>query len=89
MNKFFLIKNNHYINEVDVIKNNHSNKNIVYLNKPKLVQNFALKLAKNLDDINNKAIDRAIEDLKKFVHTDYDLINCLKKGIVYHHGSVP
>lgn len=48
-----------------------------------------MKLAKSLKNIDNKVIDNAIEDLKKFVHKDYDLIKCLKKGVIYHHGSVP
>lgn len=75
--------------DIDIIKYNNSKKNIIYLNKPKLVQDFALKLAKSLKNIDNKVIDNAIEDLKKFVHKDYDLIKCLKKGVIYHHGSVP
>src|SRR5690606_3682974 len=29
------------------------------------------------------------EDISKMLDPDYLLINCIKKGIIYHHGSVP
>src|SRR5690606_7660435 len=37
----------------------------------------------------NPKISKAIEDISSYIHVDYSLITALKKGIVYHHGSVP
>lgn len=75
-------------NEEDVIINYSDRKNVVYLNKPKDIENVAIDLSKKLPDINSPKIDEACENLKKYVHPDYKMISCLKKGVVYHHGSV-
>ncbi|MGR5907328.1 helicase-related protein [Bacillus paranthracis] len=34
-------------------------------------------------------INKVIETIKKTVHPDYFLIDCLKKGIGYHFGNLP
>ncbi|AST91063.1 hypothetical protein BC6307_07110 [Sutcliffiella cohnii] len=36
-----------------------------------------------------KRINDAIQIIKKIVHPDYYLIDCLKKGVAYHFGSLP
>jgi hypothetical protein len=79
----------YFYNDLDFIKNNCGSNNIIYLNKPKDIENFALRLSKKFDDITSERINKACESLKDFIHPQYDLLNCLKKGIIYHHGSVP
>ncbi|KAF1075458.1 DEAD/DEAH box helicase family protein [Halodesulfovibrio sp. MK-HDV] len=65
------------------------NKNIVYLNKPKDAQDFARRLAKNLPKINSSTAEKAISEIGEAMHKKYLLLRCLKKGVLYHHGSMP
>ncbi|WP_312096196.1 DEAD/DEAH box helicase [Niallia sp.] len=37
----------------------------------------------------NEKITEAIETIKKTVHPDYFLIDCLKRGVGYHFGNLP
>lgn len=64
-------------------------KNIVYLNKPKDVENFALALADVLPEIDSSTLDVAIQNIADYLSPEYHLLTCLRKGVVYHHGSVP
>ncbi|MBQ9798595.1 MAG: DEAD/DEAH box helicase [Thermoguttaceae bacterium] len=64
-------------------------KNIVYLNKPKDVENFALALAAALPDVASPTLDVAIQNIADYLSSEYHLLTCLRKGVVYHHGSVP
>ncbi len=64
-------------------------KNIVYLNKPKDVENFALALAAALPEIYSPTLDVAIQNIADYLSPEYHLLTCLRKGVVYHHGSVP
>lgn len=73
----------------DIVMDNCDNKNIVYLNSPKKIEQFAKELFSKLSDLNIERLQKACEDLKEYVHNDYKLANYLKKGIIYHHGSIP
>ncbi|WP_172658894.1 DEAD/DEAH box helicase [Halarcobacter ebronensis] len=89
LNKFFEIKNKSFINEIDLIINEQGSKNIIYFNKPKQIELFSIMLSEKLPIVKSKKIEDACKNLSKFLHKDYNLIKCLKKGIIYHHGSVP
>ena len=78
-----------YTTEETVIKKYASNKNIIYLNKPSDIEKFALALANVLPDIKSETITNACNNIKEYLNPDYNLLSCLKKGIIYHHGSVP
>lgn len=41
------------------------------------------------DVILSEELSRAIEHISEYVNPEYTLVKCLKKGIVYHHGSIP
>ncbi len=64
-------------------------KNIIYLNRPKNTHDVARRLIARLPDINSDQIQKACKDLGEYLHKDYFLIFCIKKGVVLHHGSVP
>lgn len=76
-----------YQNIFELLNNEKSKKNIIYLNRPMHIEEFSIDLAQK----NN--IDLEIDEIKKtiseYIHPDYNLIKCIKKGIVYHHGSMP
>ncbi|NBL00009.1 MAG: DEAD/DEAH box helicase [Erysipelotrichia bacterium] len=85
---FFVVKQLNS-SDVEFIIDNCANKNIVYLNKPKDIELFTKRLAQKLPIIESETINVACKNLKEFIHPQYDLMDCLKKGIIYHHGSVP
>lgn len=74
---------------ISLIKNKMKSKNIIYLNKPKSIEIFSEELLDGMEDVSSDNINKVCDELKNYFHDDYNLIKCLKKGIVYHHGSIP
>ncbi|MCB2356412.1 DEAD/DEAH box helicase [Clostridium estertheticum] len=89
LNDFFFIKTKIFLDDIDFINEMKSKKNIIYLNKPSDIENFSLKLTERISTNYSEKLDKACIELSKYLHEDYSLINCIKKGIIYHHGSVP
>ena len=75
--------------EEEEVVRNASQKNIIYLNKPVDIEEFSLNLASQLPDINSPEVLAACKNLSEYLQPQYNLIACLKKGVIYHHGSVP
>lgn len=78
-----------YLDDINFIKAKKLNKNIIYSNKPKDVQDIARRLAQNelpIPDIKNSTEYKAIQD---YLGKDYILLDFLQKGIVYHHSTIP
>lgn len=73
---------------VEILKSEKANKNIVYLNRPKHIEEFSQKLSDNLPDIIFD-ISELTNTISDFLHPEYNLIKCISKGIVYHHGGMP
>jgi superfamily II DNA/RNA helicase len=65
--------------------------NIVYVSDGDLAQKWSRKYAeiKKTTDILDYEIQELIDFLKEDIHKKYFLIECLQKGIAYHHGSLP
>lgn len=67
-----------------------SSKNIVYLNRPIAVEEFALSAARHR---NNTAltpdVEKIVESIGEFIHPEYNLIKCIKSGVLFHHGGIP
>lgn len=85
----FFVVNQLNANDFEFIIDNSANKNIIYFNKPKDIESFTLRLAQKLPIVDSDIINVACKNLKEFIHPQYDLMDCLKKGMIYHHGSVP
>ena len=64
-------------------------KTLVYLNKSKALERCALNLASRNAIIKNEYIDKACQALQAQLHGEYNLIRCLRHGVLYHHGSMP
>ncbi|MEB3073281.1 DEAD/DEAH box helicase [Parvimonas sp. C2] len=75
--------------DADVVITNCDNKNIIYLNSPKKLENFAHKLFSKLPERKILKLNKAASDLREYVHEDYKLADFIEKGIIYHHGSIP
>lgn len=88
VNKFFDIQTMQMIqNPFDFINRFAASKNIIYINRPKYVENFSKSIQNPIEITNN--IRKVQEALKEFLHVDYDLIKTLRNGVVYHHGGMP
>ena len=91
-NRYF---NNHY-NLFDEYASPYSyicakstDKNLLYINAPRRMENVTLKFAKQLPDIDKPEINQIINSVKKHVHSDFQMIPLIKKGVIYLHGKLP
>lgn len=83
--------------DIEIVENVHdsfgliekyaANKNIIYLNRPKHIEEFTTSIQRSI--IINEKIRKVQKSLREFLHSDYDLIKALSKGVVYHHGGMP
>lgn len=88
-NKRFFIEDYSEKNEINLILGKAASKNIIYFNRPVNIEKFVKDFIKELPEVHSPEIDGLIEELKTYVHEDYTLIDCIKRGVVFHHGSVP
>ena len=90
LNKYLPISDNRNLGfEEDVVKAYSAGKNIIYLNKPTDIEKFALALADVLPEVDSELIQTACDNISEYLQPQYKLLTCLRKGIIYHHGSVP
>ena len=88
-NSFYPVESIAGMDKYEYIIRESSLKNLIYLNRPKQIKNELPKLAQILPDINSERIDVICKNLEEYVNKDYDLIDYIKKGIVYHFGVMP
>lgn len=90
LNKYLPISDNRNCGfEEDVVKAYSAGKNIIYLNKSMDIEKFALALADVLPEVDSELIQTACDNISEYLQPQYNLLICLRKGIIYHHGSVP
>ena len=75
--------------EEELLSKVSGQKNIIYFNKPKELEKFALQFSKQFPKIKSKRIKKACKNLAKYLHPSYNMIKCLKRGVIYHHGAIP
>tara|TARA_B110001469_G_C9645153_1_gene325757 strand:+ start:1267 stop:3738 length:2472 start_codon:yes stop_codon:yes gene_type:complete len=78
-----------YSNYIELIVGESLGKNIIYMNRPKRIEEFALELASALPDVDCVLVDQAVRELSRNVNVNYRLVKCMRKGVLYHHGSMP
>lgn len=89
MDEHLQISQRKYKSDVSLVLDKSSSKNVIYLNRPIHIESVTKSLMASKSYENNPKILKAIADISSYVHIEYSLIGALKKGIVYHHGSVP
>lgn len=90
LDSFIDIDCNKELDEISFILRNKADKNIIYFNKPKDIESFTTAFISALDDIpKNDRISNAIKCISEYISPEYTLIKALKKGVIYHHGSIP
>lgn len=85
----FYIEPYRYNDGLDFINKNSNDKNLIYLYKPKDIENLAQILINNFADIQDAELDEIRNILCKYVHEEYLMSNLIKKGIIYIHSKVP
>ncbi len=87
--KFIELDANHLREDSEVVIKYCDNKNIIYLNSPKKVEEFAKELYEKLPTKQSSILSKAAKDLKEYIHDEYELAHFIQKGVIYHHGSMP
>lgn len=85
----FTVNENLNLSTINFIKTYRGNKNILYINSPKSVEKFVMKFIEELPNITDIESSKEYKAIKDYAHTDYNLLKCLKKGVVYHHAGMP
>lgn len=89
VNKFFKINELSDVSEWDFVCANAGEKNIVYFNKPKDIESFVQLMIFGQNEIIDDRLLEACKNIAEYVHPKYRLIECVKRGVIYHHGAVP
>jgi hypothetical protein len=64
--------------------------NIVYQNKTNYCENVALEIAELIDGEKElQSLDDAADYVERFLHPDFSLAYCLRKGVAFHYGPLP
>lgn len=87
--KLISLGNSDASSDAEIVISHADRKNIIYLNNPKKIEQFAKELSNLLDITSSERLKKAVSDLRDFIHEDYSLAASLEKGVIYHHGSVP
>ena len=75
---------------IQFIERHCAQKNIIYFNKPIDIEKFAGEMLDSLPDVDlPDQLSKAITHIANYISPEYTIVKCLKKGVVYHHGSVP
>ncbi|TOH81599.1 hypothetical protein, partial [Vibrio parahaemolyticus] len=83
------IENNANVQDYfDYLFQNSVNKNIIYFNKPTSIESFVKEMIISLPIIQNEQINSAIDELSEGFSPEYLIVESLKRGVVYHHGSM-
>lgn len=92
INKFLTVEDVKYENDIALVEHYSAGKNIIYLNKTKDLESVAVGLAEShkSKSINKDPdIEEVCNAIGDYLHADYKLIKCLRKGVLYHHGIMP
>lgn len=89
INKFYKISELLGVSEWDFVCSNAGEKNIVYFNKPKDIESFVQLMILGHNEISDERLLEACKNIAEYVHPKYRLIDCIKRGVIYHHGAVP
>ena len=89
MNEFYVVHERKYSNEIELLLEKKKKKNIIYLNKPKNIEAFSEYLSKSFEQKISPELKRVCDEISEYVHPEYRILGCLRRGVAYHHGAVP
>lgn len=68
---------------------NSQPKNFIYNYRPRNIESFAKRLSSSLEIINNESLNSISKTISNEISEDIDLVELVKKGIIYLHGKQP
>ncbi|WP_153393730.1 DEAD/DEAH box helicase [Chryseobacterium vaccae] len=74
---------------INYIITNAQGKNFLYNYRPKNVELIAKKISFSLEDIENNVLANISKTIATEISEDIDLVELVKKGIIYLHGKQP
>ncbi len=89
LDRFFVLGVTKAADEIKFIIKNSSKKNVVYLNQPRQAEGVALRIAEQRSSIENDDLKNIVKAIGKLIHPEYNLIKCIERGVLYHHGKLP
>lgn len=80
--------------DLEFIHKYKASKNILYANKPRDIEDVALRILPECNDVDlsdgaSGEFQDAYKAISEYLDPEYNLLKCIKKGVVYHHGRVP
>ncbi len=87
MNSNFAFEDKKYLSFSEYILDNSKSKNIIFCNSPKKLEEYAIDFSLGLCEANVN--NEIYADLINFIGEDYNVIDTLKKGVIYIHGEMP
>lgn len=79
-----------YADIYNYLNENKGQKNFIYLHTPKKIQLFSSKILERRSTITDSdSINEIVDNLNRYVHANFYLIDCIKKGFIYMHGKLP
>jgi hypothetical protein len=90
LNQTFLLDGEVPSDEVKAVRHLGARRNLVYVNRPRDAQDLAARLCSELPEheLSSRA-ERAIEAIADLIDPNYTLIECIRHGILFHHGQIP
>lgn len=90
LDRFYPTRQDHkFLDIYELLFAYKKSKNIVYLNRPRNIEELALNLSKKSRYIQSDDLEVVCREISEYVHPQYKILDCLRKGVAYHHGSVP
>lgn len=88
------IKNKHLQTlPIFVMKYGNESINIIYAPTRYSAEQYAINISDYMDnikfDIKSDRIKELMDFLSNDIHPKYSLVRCLKKGVAFHHGTIP
>ena len=90
LNKTLFSKQIETSDPLHLVTNYPGKKNLIYINRPVRVEEFANLIAGHLGDVQPDSYqEEVVRAIAQLIHRDYSLIVCIKKGVLFHHGGLP
>jgi hypothetical protein len=85
--EFYLVSKN--IGFVNYLLKNSKPKNFIYNYRPKNVELLAKELSSTLNNLEIESLDNISKTIAAEISEDIDIVELIKKGILYLHGKQP
>lgn len=87
--KFIQCGDQVFEDELELILDFAAKKNIIFFNLPRKIELFVRTFLPRNEEIESEKLTLVCKSISDFLHNEYLLVEGLRKGVVYHHGSVP